>query len=1122
MLGSSTTGREYNQEQILLNSVSSIGIPLSLTTTTSTINTTGTSSLLQRPVTSLPHYTSNIVSTSTSSSNSFSTIEDTNDINKKETDVATSNTTATSTNSLKTGIVNAVTSIDSHKSDLTDITSDLKISTEDILFKFQEDNNNTSNTSSSSTTATIQDVGSHSSTTIDDKTKYEGLPTSLFLSSSLPLNLDDPESTNNFLNGAIDMNIDLLNGSFAHNLSDLNIDMSTDSTLVTTNTTPSSSSAVTSSTTTAISNENGSATNANATGETGNIKTELILKESNVNALNSIATTGTTVNAITGREDKKDILDFLSTEDLENNLKIFSFTDQSLLLSSHQKDIHLNADVQGLTSGLPLLNDPTITNPSSLTVLTDSINSTTTNTTTTTATTTASITTKTSIISNSSTDATVALNHSTALTMNTTVTNTTNIKVDPTIPPQVAGHSNSRDLIGAQNTILALPSNMMNDSSAYYNIATAGHPAGALPSNPTMTGVPKVNYYPQNAPPVGAPPAAMVKAPTVATTGPQNEIMMKKNYNVKQDSTNEIQKNRDANAKNSINNGKMNDSNSNVKVNMKSVKSGAPKGRRVQSRNASLRPTLSYVELITEAICDSEDGLLSLQEIYDAIKRKYVYFRTADPAWQNSIRHNLSVHQSFTKITRPPNRPGKGFLWTSSKIDYQNLSSENRKRRKRDLTVEKAHNNNNAASQPPKKTYRPSYQNSTAATINSSNVPPQQAITNNNNMNDINYLLNQQQQQPRVSQKVLKLLSDNTINTPSLKQLLFTGFKHMSNEPYQVHGNGLNYPMNSFDSYHAQAHSSMYGTSGSQYLTNSSGFSSQMAGNSSMPLSFNSLIMTNANGPSSTISNTNTAFAKGSAAASFQSSFGNSSSSLPLANIENISAQKYGGGSSLYPISLLDPEYSFRYPSQSMYRSSYYYPNPKNDVLMHNNTRRYSFDSAMTSSAAFAAAHNNPNNSTAPSPPFFSQNTKNIPSGPNYIKKDREKKIMYEKIHLNASTAGSNFNNMVNSAQTQYTNNSATNYIGTGTATAPLSYTHKHLPANYGNNIGLQTTTTFNGSTSLTNLPSSKSLTTPVIYETKAEHSPLESTALQITAGGASTVVKSEAAPIIVANKEQA
>jgi len=50
MLGSSDTRSEYNQEQILLNSVSSIGIPLSLET--STTPSTDPSNLLH-PSTSL-------------------------------------------------------------------------------------------------------------------------------------------------------------------------------------------------------------------------------------------------------------------------------------------------------------------------------------------------------------------------------------------------------------------------------------------------------------------------------------------------------------------------------------------------------------------------------------------------------------------------------------------------------------------------------------------------------------------------------------------------------------------------------------------------------------------------------------------------------------------------------------------------------------------------------------------------------------------------------------------------------------------------------------------------------------------------------------------------------------
>ncbi|KAI9020499.1 hypothetical protein DFJ74DRAFT_128291 [Hyaloraphidium curvatum] len=99
------------------------------------------------------------------------------------------------------------------------------------------------------------------------------------------------------------------------------------------------------------------------------------------------------------------------------------------------------------------------------------------------------------------------------------------------------------------------------------------------------------------------------------------------------------------------------------------------------------RPSLSYAELITDAICESETGWLSLQEIYEAIKAKYSYFKTADPAWQNSIRHNLSVNATFTKVPRPAERPGeprqavvlarvrlflsgKGSLWTTTKYPH--------------------------------------------------------------------------------------------------------------------------------------------------------------------------------------------------------------------------------------------------------------------------------------------------------------------------------------------------------------------------------------------------------------------------------------------------------------------
>jgi len=83
------------------------------------------------------------------------------------------------------------------------------------------------------------------------------------------------------------------------------------------------------------------------------------------------------------------------------------------------------------------------------------------------------------------------------------------------------------------------------------------------------------------------------------------------------------------------------------------------------------RPELSYAELITEALAESPHGLLSLQEIYESIRRRYLFFKTADAAWQNSIRHNLSVNATFLKVPRPPNRPGKGSLWATTRVPHR-------------------------------------------------------------------------------------------------------------------------------------------------------------------------------------------------------------------------------------------------------------------------------------------------------------------------------------------------------------------------------------------------------------------------------------------------------------------
>lgn len=73
------------------------------------------------------------------------------------------------------------------------------------------------------------------------------------------------------------------------------------------------------------------------------------------------------------------------------------------------------------------------------------------------------------------------------------------------------------------------------------------------------------------------------------------------------------------------------------------------------------RPAANYVVLIHEAISNSKEGKLNLQQIYSAIERKYPYykFKTGTTGWQSSVRHNLGQHDAFRKAEKE----GKGWLW---------------------------------------------------------------------------------------------------------------------------------------------------------------------------------------------------------------------------------------------------------------------------------------------------------------------------------------------------------------------------------------------------------------------------------------------------------------------------
>ena len=89
------------------------------------------------------------------------------------------------------------------------------------------------------------------------------------------------------------------------------------------------------------------------------------------------------------------------------------------------------------------------------------------------------------------------------------------------------------------------------------------------------------------------------------------------------------------------------------------------KGKQRPAYKRRVKPPYSYVELITMAIKSSPRQMKTLREILDYMQNKFACFRGTYVGWKNSVRHNLSAAECFTKVLRNEQRPyGKDNYWT--------------------------------------------------------------------------------------------------------------------------------------------------------------------------------------------------------------------------------------------------------------------------------------------------------------------------------------------------------------------------------------------------------------------------------------------------------------------------
>ncbi|UJR23075.1 hypothetical protein I4U23_026098 [Adineta vaga] len=93
------------------------------------------------------------------------------------------------------------------------------------------------------------------------------------------------------------------------------------------------------------------------------------------------------------------------------------------------------------------------------------------------------------------------------------------------------------------------------------------------------------------------------------------------------------------------------------------------KGKELKNREYymthDVRPPFTYATLIRQAIIESPDNQLTLNEVYKWFEAQFLYFRKNAQTWKNAVRHNLSLHKCFMRVENI-----KGAVWTVDEGEF--------------------------------------------------------------------------------------------------------------------------------------------------------------------------------------------------------------------------------------------------------------------------------------------------------------------------------------------------------------------------------------------------------------------------------------------------------------------